>query len=111
MHDDKHTTTHACRSACPEYAVAALCLLPIAMIPFLIITYLLYLGVKKHAVYVWKEGNFFTRYYHAMMDSRDTWCKYFGIGFFLAMNDAYTEAKENGEWRVRHCFVCMSLRG
>ncbi len=87
--------------------MAAYCLLPIFMLPFLLVAYLLHLGVTRHAVYVWKEGNLVTRFIEGVQERRDMWCKYFGIGFLMAMNESYTEAKENGEWRVRHVNVCM----
>ncbi len=111
-HNPNNSPCH-CRSNCPEYTIAAFCLLPIVMLPFLAISYLLYIGVTRHTVFVWKEGNFFTRFYHAMGDSQDRWTKYCGFGFLLALNEAYTEAKENGEWRVRFCFymhiLCINI--
>ncbi len=99
--------THTHRSSCPEYAIAAYVLLPIVMAPFLAMSYLLSRNVSRHSVFISKGGNVFTRFIDAMQEHRETWTQYCGLGFFMAANTAYTEAKEHGEWKVGRICVCM----
>ncbi len=103
-------TTVIRRSSCPEYAFVAYILLPIVVAPFLFIAYLLHKSVTNHAVFIHKGGNLFSRYKDAMLERRETWGKYCGLGFIMALNSSYTDAKENGEWKVRSVYavyVCI----
>jgi hypothetical protein len=72
---------------------------------FLMVMGLLILGVKKHSVYIRKKGTVFSRFVDSMKEQRETWFKYCGVGFYLAFNDAYMEAREHGEWKVHMCFL------
>ncbi len=90
--------------------IAAYVLLPLAMLPFLVLSYLLRLGVKRHVVFVWKEGNLITRWSKGVKENREMWRKYCGLGFFWAAKLAYKEAKENGEWKVRYiAYKCVYM--
>jgi hypothetical protein len=67
---------------------------------FILVICLLIVGVKRHSVYIRKQGTVFSRFVDSMKEQRESWFKYCGLGLYMAFNKAYIEAREHGEWKV-----------
>ncbi len=90
------------RSVCNLYVISSYILVILTLgLPVAIISYLMHRGVHHHTVWVPAEGNFFTRFYQLLMESRHTWFDYCGYGFKTAVETAWADAGVRGEWKVR----------